>query len=408
MSDVNRVVVTGLGAVSPIGQTAASYWTSLKQGVCGISPITQVPTPEELGQKVAAEVKDFDPLKHFDERQISTLDRVSQFAVVAAREAIAQSGLTFDMPLSLRTATIIGTGVGGQTTLDESFRRIYLDKKSRVFPLTIPKLMVNAPASQISMFCGLRGPAFAVASACASATHAIGLAFQMVRSGQADCAVTGGVEACITFGTLRGWEAMRVMAPDVCRPFSIDRKGLILGEGAAVLVLEPLERARARGAEILGEIVGFGMSADAADLTAPDLGGMTRAMDGALSDAKLTAQDIQYINAHGTGTAANDLIRDQGAASGVRSSTPASWRYRRPNPWSAMRSALPARSNWWRPLLAVRDAIVPPTISYLGADPACDLDYVPNEARALAIDAALSNSFAFGGLNAVLAVKKFA
>lgn len=406
MSDVNRVVVTGLGAVTPLGHTAATYWANLKQGVNGIGPITLAATPEELTQKVAAEVKDFDPLKHFEERQLSTLDRVSQFAVVAAREAIAQAAITFDMPLSLRTATIIGTGVGGQTTLDESFRRIYLEKKSRVFPLTIPKLMVNAPASQISMFCGLRGPSFAVASACASATHAIGLAFHMLRSGAVDCAVTGGAEACITFGTLRGWEAMRVMAPDSCRPFSIDRKGLVLGEGAAMLVLEPLERARARGAQILGEIVGFGMSADAADLTAPDQGGMTRAMEGALADGKLAVQNIQYINAHGTGTAANDATETQalhrvfGAHAGklAVSSTK-----------SMVGHALGAAGalEMVATLLAVREAIVPPTIGYLGPDPACDLDYVPNEARALTIGAALSNSFAFGGLNAVLAVKKF-
>jgi len=406
VSDVNRVVVTGLGAVTPLGHTAATYWANLKQGVNGIGPITLAATPEELTQKVAAEVKDFDPLKHFEERQLSTLDRVSQFAVVAAREAIAQAAITFDMPLSLRTATIIGTGVGGQTTLDESFRRIYLEKKSRVFPLTIPKLMVNAPASQISMFCGLRGPSFAVASACASATHAIGLAFHMLRSGAVDCAVTGGAEACITFGTLRGWEAMRVMAPDTCRPFSIDRKGLVLGEGAAMLVLEPLERARARGAQILGEIVGFGMSADAADLTAPDQGGMTRAMEGALADGKLAVQNIQYINAHGTGTAANDATETQalhrvfGAHAGklAVSSTK-----------SMVGHALGAAGalEMVATLLAVREAIVPPTIGYLGADPACDLDYVPNEARALTIGAALSNSFAFGGLNAVLAVKKF-
>jgi len=406
VSDVNRVVVTGLGAVTPLGHTAATYWANLKQGVNGIGPITLAATPEELTQKVAAEVKDFDPLKHFEERQLSTLDRVSQFAVVAAREAIAQAAITFDMPLSLRTATIIGTGVGGQTTLDESFRRIYLEKKSRVFPLTIPKLMVNAPASQISMFCGLRGPSFAVASACASATHAIGLAFHMLRSGAVDCAVTGGAEACITFGTLRGWEAMRVMAPDTCRPFSIDRKGLVLGEGAAMLVLEPLERARARGAQILGEIVGFGMSADAADLTAPDQGGMTRAMEGALADGKLAVQNIQYINAHGTGTAANDATETQalhrvfGAHAGklAVSSTK-----------SMVGHALGAAGalEMVATLLAVREAIVPPTIGYLGPDPACDLDYVPNDARALTIDAALSNSFAFGGLNAVLAVKKF-
>ena len=406
MTEVNRVVVTGLGAVTPLGHTAASYWANLKQGVSGLGPITLTATPEELSQKVAAEVKDFDPLKHFEERQISTLDRVSQFAVVAAREAIAQASITFDMPLSLRTATIIGTGVGGQTTLDESFRRVYRENRTRVFPLTIPKLMVNAPASQISMFCGLRGPAFAVASACASATHAIGLAFHMVRSGQVDCAVTGGTEACITFGTVRGWEAMRVMAPDACRPFSIGRKGLVLGEGAAMLVLEPLERARARGADILGEIVGFGMSADAADLTAPDLGGMTRAMEGALADGKLAAPDIQYINAHGTGTAANDLTETQALhrvfGAHARKLAVSSTK-------SMVGHALGAAGalEMVAILLALREAIVPPTIGYLGPDPACDLDYVPNEARAMTVDAALSNSFAFGGLNAVLAVKRF-
>jgi nodulation protein E len=406
VSDVNRVVVTGLGAISPIGQTVGSYWASLKQGVCGIGPITQMPTPEELTQKVAAEVKDFDPLKHFDERQISMLDRVSQFAVVAAREAIAQAAIHFDMPLSLRTATIVGSGAGGQVTLDDSFRRIYKENKTRLFPLTVPKLMVNAPASQVSMHCGLRGPAFVVASACASATHAMGLAFHMVRSGQVDCAVTGGAEACLTFGGLRGWEAMRVMAPDACRPFSKDRKGMILGEGAAMLVLEPLDRALARGARILGEIAGFGMSADAADLTSPDLGGMTRAMEGALADAKMAARDIQYINAHGTGTAANDVAETKAVHQvfGAQAKKLAVSSTK-----SMVGHALGASGalEMVATLLAMRDGIVPPTIGYLGPDPACDLDYVPNDARALTIDAALSNSFAFGGLNAVLAVKKF-
>ncbi len=403
---MNRVVVTGLGAVTPLGHTVADYWAGLKQGASGFGPITLAVTPEALSQRVAAEVKDFEPLKYFDDREISTLDRVSQFAVVAAREAIAQAGITFDMPLSLRTATIIGTGAGGQTTLDDSFRRVYQEQKTRVFPLTIPKLMVNAPASQISMHCGLRGPAFVVVSACASATHAIGVALQMVRSGAVDCAVTGGTEACITFGTVRGWEAMRVMAPDTCRPFSRDRKGLILGEGAAMLVLEPLERARARGAQILGEIVGFGMSADAADLTAPDLGGMSRAMEGALIDAKLTAQDIQYVNAHGTGTAANDSAETKALhqvfGEHARKLAVSSTK-------SIIGHALGAAGalELVATLLAMRDGIVPPTIGYLGPDPACDLDYVPNEARALTIDAAISNSFAFGGLNAVLAVKKF-
>lgn len=403
---MNRVVITGLGVISPIGQAASAYWASLKQGVTGIGPITQVPTSEELTQKVAAEIKDFDPLKHFEERQISTLDRVSQFAVVAAREAIAQAAITFDMPLSVRTAAIIGTGAGGQRTQDDSFRRVYQEKKTRVFPLTIPKLMANAPASQISMHCGLRGPAFVVASACASATHAIGLAFHMVRSGQVDCAVTGGAEACITFGTIRGWEAMRVMAPDTCRPFSKDRKGMVLGEGAAILVLEPLQRVQARGAEILGEIVGFGMSADAADLTAPDEGGMARAMQSALADARLAPQDLQYVNAHGTGTTANDEAETKalhdvfGGHAGklAVSSTK-----------SMVGHALGAAGalELVATVLAMREDIAPPTISYLGPDPACDLDCVPNIARAMKIEAALSNSFAFGGLNAALAVKKF-
>ncbi len=406
MTDVNRVVVTGLGAVTPLGHDAASYWANLKAGASGLGPITLTPANEELSQKVAAEVKDFDPLKHFAERQLSTLDRISQFAVVAAREAIAQSGLVFDMPLSVRTATILGTGAGGQTTQDDSFRRLYLEKRTRVFPLTIPKAMVNAPASQVSMACGLRGPAFAVASACASATHAIGLAFQMVRSGLVDCAVTGGAEACITFGTVRGWEAMRVMAPDVCRPFSKDRAGLVLGEGAAMLVLEPLSRAQARGAQILGEIAGFGMSADAADLTAPDQGGMVRAVTGALDDAKLAPADIQYVNAHGTGTAANDDTETKALHEAFG---PHAQKLAISSTKSMVGHALGAAGalEMVATVLAVREGIAPPTIGYLGPDLVCDLDYVPNKARAMPIDAAVSNSFAFGGLNAVLAVKRF-
>ena len=406
MNDVNRVVVTGAGIISPIGHTVSSYCAALKQGVSGLAEIT-IPYAEELNQKVAAEVKGYDPAKHFDDRQLAMLDRVSQFAVITAREAIAQSGIDFANGLSERTATIIGIGVGGQTTHDDQFRRLYKQNMSRVHPLTIPRLMANAPASQVSMDRGLRGPAFAVASACASSTHAIGLAFNMVRSGMVDCAVTGGAEACITVGTIKGWEAMRVMAPDVCRPFSKDRRGMVLGEGAAAIVLEPLEAARARGAAILAEIVGFGMSADAKDLTSPDQAGMVRAIEGALTDAGLGAGDIQYVNAHGTGTAANDLaetsairkVFGEHATKLAISSTK-----------SMVGHALGASGalEFIAALMSVREGIVPPTIGYLGPDPACDLDYVPNEARAMQVDAALSNSFAFGGLNAVLAVRRYA
>jgi nodulation protein E len=401
----DRVVVTGWGVVSSIGHTAASYWSNLARGVSGVADATVVPT-DQLAQKIVAEVKNFDPRAHFDDRQVTMLDRVSQFAVVAAREAIARSGLSFDEALSERTATIIGTGVGGQNTQDDNYKRLYRDKAKRLHPLTIPKLMLNAPASQVSMQCGLRGPCFAVASACASATHAIGLAFQMVRSGMATCAVTGGTDACITFGTMKGWEAMRVMAPDACRPFSRDRKGLVLGEGAAIVVLESAEHARARSAEILGEVVGFGMSSDAYDLTSPDEGGMVRALTDALTDGRLAATDVQYVNAHGTGTMANDetetmaIKRTFGAHAAKLAIS---------SNKSMVGHALGAAGGLElvATLMAMREKTVPPTINYLGPDPACDLDYVPNEARELAIDAAISNSFAFGGLNAVLAVRRW-
>jgi nodulation protein E len=267
--------------------------------------------------------------------------------------------------------------------------------------LTIPKLMPNAPASQISMHCGLRGPAFGIVSACASATHAIGLCFQMVRSGAVQCAVTGGAEAAITLGAIKGWEAMRVMSPDKVRPFSKDRKGMIIGEGAAIAVLETEEDARKRGANILCEIAGFGMSADAKDITAPDVNGMVRAMNGALKDAKLNVQDIQYVNAHGTGTTAND--RTETAALKV-----AFGHHAKKIAISSTKSmtghALGAAGaiELVATVMGIRAEVAAPTINYIGPDPECDLDYVPNEARDLKIDAAMSNSFAFGGLNAVL------
>jgi nodulation protein E len=402
----HRVVVTGWGVISSIGHDAASYWSSLSRGVCGIAEAKLIPA-DQLLHKVVAEVKDFDPAQHFNERQLAMLDRVAQFAVVAAREAIAHAGISFDGGLSERTATIIGTGVGGQTTQDEGYKRLYREGAKRLHPLTIPKLMVNAPASQVSMDCGLRGPCFAVASACASATHAIGLAFHLVRSGGAPCAVTGGADACIALGTMKGWEAMRVTAPDTCRPFSRDRKGLVIGEGAAVIMLETLEHARSRSATILGEIIGFGMSADACDLLSPDEGGMVRAIESGLADARLSPRDIQYVNAHGTGTAANDETETRAIKRAFGNHAA---RLAISSNKSMVGHALGAAGGLElvATLMAMKEGVVPPTINYLGPDPACDLDYVPNEARPLRIDAALSNSFAFGGLNAVLAVRGMA
>jgi nodulation protein E len=402
---VHRVVVTGLGAITPLGHDVPAFWDGLKSGTDGIRPVELVPV-ERLNQKVLGEVKGFDPLAHFGERELPILDRVSQFSIVAARQAIAQSGLIFEGEFSERTATIIGTGVGGQTTIDESFRRLYEDKQPRVYPLTIPKMMPNAPASLVSMHCGLRGPAFGVVSACASGTHAIGLCFQMIRSGAIDCAVSGGVEAAMTLGAIKGWEAMRVMSPDKCRPFSRDRRGMIIAEACGVVVLETEENARKRGANILAEIAGFGMSADAKDITAPDVNGMVRAMNGALADAKLAPQDIQHINAHGTGTTVND--RTETAALKI-----AFGEHARKLAISSTKSmtghalggagAIEALAT----VMSIRDTVAPPTINYLGPDPECDLDYVPNEAREMKVNAAMSNSFAFGGLNAVLVLKRY-
>jgi nodulation protein E len=361
---------------------------------------------DRINTKIVAEVKGFVPADHFDSRQISLLDRVSQFAVVAAREAIAQSGLSFRDGLGERTAAIVGSSIGGQSTQDESFKRFYGENAARVNPLSIPRTMPNAPASQISMFFGIKGPTYAVSTACASATHSIGQAFHLVRSGAVTCAVSGGAEAQLTTGTVKAWEAMRILAPDTCRPFSRERKGMVLGEGAAILVLETLDHAAARGAGILGEIVGFGMSADAGDLTAPDPDGMVRAMAAALADASLPPDAVDYVNAHGTGTTVNDAAETSALH---KTFGPHAARLAISSTKSMVGHALGAAGalEAVAAVMAGRDGIVPATMNYLGPDPACDLDYVPNEARRRPLRSALSNSFAFGGLNAVLALRRF-
>ena len=246
---------------------------ALAAGRSGIGPLNAT-LGDKLLIKIGAEVPGFDPLAHFEEKRLALLDPCAQFALIAAREAAAASELTSRTDLGVpRAAAIIGAGVGGMTTLDENFHRVYAEGFKRVPPLSIPKLMISAACSHIAIEFGIRGPVFTVASACASANHAMGTAFHMVRSGVVDVALTGGTEAVMTYGTMKGWEAMRILAPDTCRPFSRDRKGLVIGEGAAMLVLENFEQARARGADILGEMVGFGMSADAGDIVQPSVEG---------------------------------------------------------------------------------------------------------------------------------------
>jgi nodulation protein E len=400
-----RVAITGMGAISPLGVGAAALWQGLREGRSAIGPLHH-PDAERLRVKVAAQVPDsFDPAANIDERTLPMLDRTSEFALHAAREAVAQSGLDFRQgQLGLRTAVIVGTGVGGETTQDEQSRRLYGENAARAHPLTIVRLMTNASASHISIAWGLRGPTFAVASACASANHAIIQAAQMIRWGLADVAITGGTEACLTYGALKAWEAMRVLADDTCRPFSINRRGLVLGEGAGIFVLESMEHAQARGATILAELAGSGMTADATDIVMPSADGAAAAMRQALDDAGLAPQDVDYVNAHGTGTQANDVTESRAIwlAFGAHAE-----RLAVSSTKSMHGHALGASGalELVAVIGALRDSLVPPTANLDQVDPACDLDYVPNVGRPMPVRAALSNSFAFGGLNAVLALK---
>jgi nodulation protein E len=380
----------------------ASFWAAARCGGSGIGPITTVPT-ERLNARIAAEIAGFDPAPLFDRRRLAMLDRTAQLAVVAAREAVGQSGILDAGPDPAGIGVILGASIGLHT-FDDAYRVLYGDNVNRVAPLSVPRIMPNAPASAVSMEFGARGPAFSVASACASSTHAIGLAFQMVRAGQVQAAIAGGSDAPLTVGHLKAWEALRVLSPDGCRPFSADRNGLVIGEGAAMLVLETFAHAQARGAQILGEIVGFGMTADAADLTSPDKAGAAAAMRAALDDAGIDPAAIGYVNAHGTATRINDrtevaALRDLFGAhlDRIAVSSTKSMIGHCMAAGGALELALTMR--------ALREGMLPPTAGFHAADPECDIDCISGAARAVAVEYALSNSFAFGGLNAVLAVR---
>ncbi|NID17177.1 beta-ketoacyl-[acyl-carrier-protein] synthase family protein [Luteibacter yeojuensis] len=401
-----RVAITGMGAVSPYGEGADPLWQGLRDGIGAIGPLRH-PASAQVRIKMAAQVPEsFDPSCQFAENVLPLLDRTSQFALLAAREAITQAGLDFTAnDLGRRTAVVIGTGVGGEGTRDEQSRRIYAEGSVRMHPLTIVRMMPNAPACQISMAYGLRGPAFGVVGACASSNHALAQAALLIRAGLADVAIAGGTEACFTLSGLRAWEAMRVLSDETCRPFSSNRRGLVLGEGAGVFVLEAMEHAQARGAVTLAELAGVGMTADAGDIAAPDPAGAAAAMAQALEDADLSAADVDYINAHGTGTRANDPSETQaihrafgGHARKLMVSSTKSMHGHALGASGALELIAV--------LGALREDTVPPTANLDEADPACDLDYVPNTARKKHVRAALSNSFAFGGLNAVLALKR--
>lgn len=402
-----RVVVTGLGIISSLGLNLEENWAALREGRPGIRPIQDVDyhrVPIRIMN--GAQVVGFDATKHFEGGKDNYLDRFAQFSVVAARQALAHSGLSLTPELKESGAVICGSAVGGQSAIENGFEDLYVSGRQRVHPLTIPKTMANAGASQISMETGLSGPTFTISTACSSANHAIGHAFRLVRDGISEVAITGGSEAFFTIGMLKAWEAMRVVAPDTCRPFSKDRKGMILGEGGAMMILEPLEAAKARGAKIYAEICGFGMTSDAHHLTQPTVEGPARAMKGALKEASMAPEEVGYINAHGTGTPGNDPVEtaaihavfgDHAKKLGV-SSTKSMHGHA-----LGAAGALEAIAT----IMALHHGILPPTANFTEADPECDLDYIPNQPRAQRVGAALSNSFAFGGLNAVLAFRAY-
>lgn len=397
---MRRVVVTGLGTVNALAKDVPGTFDALVAGQSGIGPLG-FRDADRLAIRIGAEVRDWDPAAHFDPARLPLYDRVTQYALVAGTEAMAMAGLS--PGLGMRGGVILGTAAGGISTWEDSYRAVFAEGRNRVSPLVVPRLMHNAPASHLSIAHGLTGPVFSVSSACASANHAMGLALQQIRMGVADVMLTGGSEAMLCFGGVKAWEGLRVLAPDACRPFSQGRKGLVIGDGAGVLVFEAEDHARARGAVILAEVAGFAMTADASDIVAPDSEGAAAAMCAALVDAGMAPGDIGHINAHGTGTLANDrsestaILRVFGGNAPPVTSTKAAHGH-----GIGATGAFEAIAS----ILALTRGVMPPTLGFLGADSECRVDLVHGTARMEKVAAVMSNAFAFGGLNAVLVLRQ--
>jgi len=401
---VKRVVITGAGTINALGHDVPSTLEAMREGRCGIGPI-EVRDVDRLSVRIGGQVKGYDEHAHFNRQQIALYDRFTQFTLLAAREAIDQSGLTFQGELAARSGVVLGTAGGGVNTWDENYRTVYEEGKNRVHPFVVPKLMNNAAASHVSMQWNLKGPSFTVATACASSNHAMGQAFWLVRSGASEVMVTGGSESMLCFGGVKAWEGLRVMSKDACRPFSLGRNGMVQGEGAGIFVFEEMEHARARGAEILAEVIGFAMTSDASDIVMPSKQGAARAISGAVNDARIARDEVGYINAHGTGTAANDKTECAAVSDAFGAHADALMI----SSTKSMHGHLIGGTGAVELLaciMALRDGVIAPTVGYEEPDPECALDVVPNEAREAKVEVALSNAFAFGGLNAVLALRK--
>jgi nodulation protein E len=397
-----RVVITGMGGICGLGTDAPAIWSEMRAGRSAIGAISS-PQLHDLKVKVGCEIKTL-PDHGIDRKQLVSMDRFSLLAVIAAREALRQSGVVSDDATSYRMGTVVGVGVCGWEAIEENYRAILLEGRNRAGIFTVPKVMPSAASGHVSMNLGLRGPVFGVTSACSSSNHAIASAVDQIRLGRADVMVAGGTDAPLVWGVLKGWEALRVLAPDTCRPFSADRQGLSLGEGAGMAVLESYEHAMARGATILAEVAGAGLSADASDIVAPTVEGPTAAMRSCLADAGLNPEDVDYLNAHGTGTKANDEIETMAIK---RVFGDHAYRLSVSSTKSMHAHCLGASGalEMIACVMAIREGIVPPTANFRVADAACDLDVTPNVARERTVRAAISNGFAFGGTNAVLAFK---
>ncbi|HEX5413850.1 MAG TPA: beta-ketoacyl-ACP synthase II [Terriglobia bacterium] len=408
---MRRVVITGLGVFSSTGKDRNGFFENLVQGRSGVRPICQFDS-SPLSIKIAAEISDYNPDDYFPAKRQDMLDKFAQFALIAAGEAMESSGLAVRDEERCRFGVVMGSGMGGAGSYDAGYHNLYVKQVTRLHPFTIPRIMHNAATSHMCIEFGAQGPALATATACSSSGHAIGEAFHLIKFGMADMVLAGGADAPITYGVMRCWEAVRVLASGngnpatACRPFSADRKGMVIGEGAGVLLLEELDHALDRGATIYGELAGFGMSSDASHITQPSVDGPVRAIRMALDEAGVGPEEIDYVNAHGTGTRLNDSVETQvikevfncHAKKLAISSTKSMHGH-----VMGATGAIELVAT----VMAMKRGVIPPTANYTQPDPECDLDYVPNAAREKHIRAALSNSFAFGGLNAVLLLRRW-
>lgn len=408
-----RVVITGLGIVSPVGTGLAKFWQSLIEGKSGIRPITHFDA-SEFTCRISGDVIDYDPLEHFSTKEARNLAKFVQYASVASKEAMAQAKLDMNNVDRERVGVLIGSGIGSIETAEVEYKK-FLDKgPKKMSPHFIPKIIINEAAGQVSIETGAKGPATCIATACSTATNAIGDAFRFIQYGDADVMIAGGTESATCVLGVGGFCSLKALTqrndePEkASRPFDLDRDGFVMAEGAGIAILESLEHAQKRGAPILGEMAGYGRTSDAFHITAPESSGAgaSRAMEIAIKDADLTPNDISYINAHGTSTYLNDKVETLAIKNLFGEQA-----YKVPvSSTKSMTGHLLGAAGgveFAACVMALQDNIVPPTINYETPDPDCDLDYVPNEARKLDVNSAMSNSLGFGGHNASVVVKKF-